>query len=276
MPLDHRQHGYDEPLQEAVGRDGEEEDGERRPEAHRADQRGLMPPRADVGLLAAPRASDLECYLILLVSGWAAAPVQAGMASRRGDTMEYAHLGRTGLQVSRLVLGTMNFGPETAEEDSFAIMDRAHEHGINFFDTANVYGWVRGEGVTEQIIGRWIAQGGGRREKTVLATKLYNPMGTWPNEGRISALHIRRACDESLRRLQTDHIDLYQLHHVDREAPWDEVWEAMDVLRHQGKIIYVGSSNFAGWHLVQAQEAARRLGMLGLVSRAVPLQLVPA
>jgi len=199
--------------------------------------------------------------------------------------MEYAHLGRTGLQVSRLVLGTMNFGPETDEKDSFAIMDRAHEHGINFFDTANVYGWVLGEGVTEQIIGRWMAQGGGRREKTVLATKLYNPMGTWPNEGRISALHIRRACDESLRRLQTDHVDLYQLHHVDREAPWDEVWEAMDVLRHQGKITYVGSSNFAGWHIVQAQESARRLGMLGLVSeqsrynlflRDLELEVLPA
>ncbi len=199
--------------------------------------------------------------------------------------MEYAHLGRTGLKVSRLVLGTMNFGPETTEEDSDAIMDKAHDHGVNFFDTANAYGWKLGEGITEQIIGRWFAVGGGRRERTVLATKLYGTMGTWPNEERISALHIRNACEGSLRRLQTDHIDLYQIHHIDRHAPWEEVWEAMDVLRHQGKIIYVGSSNFAAWHLVQAQEAARRLGVLGLVSeqsrynlfeRSIELEVLPA
>jgi aryl-alcohol dehydrogenase-like predicted oxidoreductase len=199
--------------------------------------------------------------------------------------MEYTHLGRSGLEVSRLVLGTMNFGPETSEEDSFAIMDKAHESGLNFFDTANVYGWALGEGITEQIVGRWFAKGGGRRDKTVLATKLYGSMGNWPNEGRISALHIRRACEGSLRRLQTDHIDLYQIHHIDREAPWDEVFEAMDVLRHQGKITYLGSSNFAGWHLAQAQEHARRLGVLGLVSeqsrynlfeRTIELELLPA
>src|SRR3569623_1879253 len=122
--------------------------------------------------------------------------------------MEYAHLGRTGLSVSRLCLGTMNFGPQSSEADSHAIMDRALEHGINFFDTANVYGRVIRVGFTEEIIGRWLAQGGGRREKVVLATKVYNPMGDWPNQGRLSALHIRRACDASLQRLQTDYIDL--------------------------------------------------------------------
>ena len=180
--------------------------------------------------------------------------------------MEYTHLGRTGLLVSRLCLGTMNFGPETSEDDAHGIMDHAHEHGINFFDTANVYGWKRGEGVTEQIVGRWFARGGGRRERTVLATKLYGDMGDWPNERRLSALNIRRACDASLMRLQTDHIDLYQMHHVDRDAPWDEVWEAMEVLRQQGKILYVGSSNFAGWHIARAQEAAGRRNFLGLVS----------
>src|SRR5450759_4479471 len=125
-------------------------------------------------------------------------------------TMETTHLGRTGLKVSRLCLGTMNFGPLTTEPDSFAIMDHALELGINFFDTANVYGRKQGEGITEQIVGRWFAQGSGRREKTVLATKVYGNMGDWPNESRLSALHIRRACEESLRRLQTDHIDLYQ------------------------------------------------------------------
>ena len=117
--------------------------------------------------------------------------------------MQYSHLGRTGVVVSRLCLGTMNFGPETSEADSFTIMDRALEHGINFFDTANVYGAKKGEGVTEQIVGRWLAQGGGRRDKIVLATKVYSAMGDWPNQSRLSALHIRSACDESLRRMQT-------------------------------------------------------------------------
>ncbi|MEO6821946.1 MAG: aldo/keto reductase [Candidatus Nanopelagicales bacterium] len=199
--------------------------------------------------------------------------------------MEYTHLGRTGLSVSRICLGTMNFGPVTDEPDAHAIMDRAHEHGINFFDTANVYGWDENKGRTEQIIGNWFAQGGGRRERTVIATKLYADMGPWPNDGKLSALNIRRACDASLQRLQTDHIDLYQMHHVDRAAPWDEIWEAMEVLRQQGKIIYVGSSNFAGWHIAQAQEAARRRGFLGLTSeqsiynlveRTVELEVLPS
>ncbi|RZS32774.1 aryl-alcohol dehydrogenase-like predicted oxidoreductase [Herbihabitans rhizosphaerae] len=199
--------------------------------------------------------------------------------------MEYTHLGRSGLSVSRLVLGTMNFGPETSEQDSHTIMDRAHEHGINFFDTANVYGWRKGEGVTEQIIGRWFAKGDGRREKTVLATKLYGSMSDWPNDTFLSALNIQRACEESLKRLRTDHIDLYQMHHVDRNTPWDEIWEAFSVLRQQGKVLYFGSSNFAGWHLAQAQEAARSRHFLGLVSeqsiynlmtRWIELEVLPA
>jgi len=180
--------------------------------------------------------------------------------------MDYTHLGRTGLSVSRAVLGTMNFGPQTTEDDSHAIMDRAHELGVNFFDTANVYGWQKGEGVTEQIIGRWFARGGGRREKTVLATKLYGDMSDWPNGGKLSALSIRRALDESLTRLQTDHIDLYQFHHVDRETPWEEIWQAMEVAVQQGKVLYAGSSNFAGWHIAQAQEAAEARHFTGLVS----------
>jgi len=199
--------------------------------------------------------------------------------------MLYTQLGRTGLKVSRLCLGTMNFGPETSEPDSHAIMDRALELGLNFFDTANVYGWKLGEGVTEQILGRWFSQGGGRRDKVVLATKVYGEMGKWPNEGRLSALHIRRACEESLRRLQTDHIDLYQMHHVDRDTPWDELWQAMELLVQQGKVLYVGSSNFAGWHIAQAQETAKARHCLGLVSeqsvynltnRTVELEVLPA
>jgi aryl-alcohol dehydrogenase-like predicted oxidoreductase len=185
--------------------------------------------------------------------------------------MKYSYLGRTGLQVSQLCLGTMNFGPETTKEDSFRIMDRALELGINFFDTADVYGWKVGEGITEQIIGEWFAQGGGRRERTVIATKLYGDMGNgplekWPNTSRVSALHIRRACEASLKRLQTDYLDLYQMHHIFRAAPWDEVWEGFEVLRQQGKILYAGSSNFAGWHIAQANEAAKRRNNLGLVS----------
>jgi aryl-alcohol dehydrogenase-like predicted oxidoreductase len=199
--------------------------------------------------------------------------------------VEHTHLGRTGLLVSRLCLGTMNFGPETSEGDSFTIMDRALDEGINFFDTANVYGWKKGEGVTEQILGRWFAKGGGRRDKVVLATKVYGSMGDWPNESKLSALNIRRACEGSLRRMQTDHVDLYQMHHVDRDTPWEEIWQAMDVLVQQGKVLYVGSSNFAGWQIVKANEAARRRRSLGLVSeqslynlavRSIELEVLPA
>ncbi|GGP16810.1 aldo/keto reductase [Nonomuraea glycinis] len=199
--------------------------------------------------------------------------------------MDYVKLGRSGLRVSPLCLGTMNFGPYTSDDDSYAIMDRALELGINFFDTANVYGWKLGEGITENIIGRWFAKGGGRREKTVLATKLNGAMSEWPNDAKLSALNIRRACDASLKRLQTDYIDIYQAHHVDRDTPYDEFWEAMDVLRQQGKIVYVGSSNFAGWHIAKAQEAATRRGSFGLTSeqshynlltRTVELEVLPA
>lgn len=200
--------------------------------------------------------------------------------------MNYTHLGRSGLKVSRLCLGTMNFGPHTTEADSHALMDHALELGIQFFDTANGYGGgKRGEGVTEQIIGRWLAQGGGRRERIVLATKVYAATGEGPNDGKLSAWHLRKACDDSLRRLKTDHIDLYQMHHVDRATPWEEIWQAMEQLVTAGKVIYVGSSNFAGWHIAQAQAAAASRHFMGLISeqcryslvaRMVELDLVPA
>jgi NDP-hexose C3-ketoreductase / dTDP-4-oxo-2-deoxy-alpha-D-pentos-2-ene 2,3-reductase len=211
--------------------------------------------------------------------------------------MEYVNLGRSGLSVSRLCLGTMNFGPLTPAPEAHAIMDHAHEIGINFFDTANRYGGMQSPpgqvgqsseahtGWTEEIIGEWFAGGGGRRERTVLATKLYGAMGDWPNEGKLSALNIRRACDASLRRLQTDYIDLYQMHHIDRDTPWDEIWQAMEVLVAQGKIIYVGSSNFAGWHIAQANDAAAARGFFGLASeqsiynlltRQIELEVLPA
>lgn len=199
--------------------------------------------------------------------------------------MDYTQLGRTGLKVSRLCLGTMNFGPRTTEEDSFAIMDKALDLGINFFDTANVYGSKLGEGVTEQIVGRWFAQGGGRREKTVIATKVYGRMGDWPNQSRLSALNIRQAVDGSLKRLQTDYIDLYQMHHVDRDTPWEEIWQAMETLVQQGKVLYVGSSNFAGWHIAKANEIAKSRHFMGLVceqslynlkDRMIELEVIPA
>jgi aryl-alcohol dehydrogenase-like predicted oxidoreductase len=199
--------------------------------------------------------------------------------------MDYTHLGRSGVSVSRICLGTMNFGSYTEAADAHTIMDYALEHGVNFFDTANTYGRPRAEGVTESILGDWFAAGGGRRDKVVLATKLYGGKGDWPNDRFLSAVNIRQACEASLTRLRTDHIDLYQMHHVDRQTSWEEIWEALTVLRTQGKVIYFGSSNFAGWHLAQAQEAARRHGAFGLVSeqslynlaeRTVELEVLPA
>lgn len=183
--------------------------------------------------------------------------------------MDYVNLGRTGLKVSPLCLGTMNFGPRTTKEDSFAIMDKALELGINFFDTANRYGKgpdIGYHGLTEEIIGDWWAQGDGRREKVVLATKVFGPMGEGPNDRGLSARHIRHAVEDSLHRLQTDYIDIYQMHHIDRSVPWEEIWQAMEQLVREGKILYVGSSNFAGWHIAQANEVAQNRNFMGLVS----------
>ncbi|MFI2368290.1 aldo/keto reductase [Streptomyces sp. NPDC018833] len=203
--------------------------------------------------------------------------------------MKYTQLGRTGLKVSRLVLGTMNFGPQTDEPTSHTIMDAALDAGLNFFDTANVYGWGENKGRTEEIIGNWFAKGGDRRDKVVLATKVYGNMAgdgdPWPNHDRLSALNIRRAVDASLKRLQTDHIDLYQFHHIDRRTPVEEIWQAIDVLIQQGKILYAGSSNFPGWKIAQTNETARRLGSYGLVSeqclynlaeRRAEMEVIPA
>lgn len=206
--------------------------------------------------------------------------------------MQYKSLGRTGLKVSRLCLGTMNFGPQTSEADSFAIMDEALEQGINFFDTANVYGMMTASsdtshlhrGLTEEIIGRWLVQGG-HRDQIVLATKVFGKMGEGVNEHGLSASHIRKACEDSLRRLQTDHIDLYQMHHVERTTPWEEIWQAMEQLVREGKVLYVGSSNFAGWDIATAQCSALERNFMGLVSeqskysletRAIELEVIPA
>lgn len=184
--------------------------------------------------------------------------------------MKYSYLGRSGLKVSKLCLGTMNFGVDTEESEAFKIMDAAVDAGINFFDTANIYGWGENAGKTEEIIGKWFAQGGGRREKVVLATKFYGEMSDandGPNNAAgLSSYKMRRHLEASLRRLQTDHIELYQMHHVDRNVSWDELWEGFHIALHQGKIGYVGSSNFAGRDLVKAQYEAKAKGMLGLVS----------
>jgi len=187
--------------------------------------------------------------------------------------MKFMNLGRSGLSVSRLCLGTMNFGPETDEASAHAIMDAALANGINFFDTANRYGAPQ-HGRTEEIMGRWFAKGGGRRAKVVLATKLYGEMDAWPNNKWLSALNIRRACDASLKRMQVDFIDLYQMHHIDRSTPWPEIWQGLELLVAQGKIIYTGSSNFAGWHLAQAQAAAAVRNFMGLVSEQALYNLV--
>lgn len=198
--------------------------------------------------------------------------------------MEYIKLGRSGLKVSRICLGTMNFGPFTNEEDSHRIMDLALELGINFFDTANVYGWELGAGITEKIIGNWLEKSG-KRDKVILATKLYGKMGNDVNDQRLSAFHIKKACEDSLKRLKTDHIDLYQMHHIDRETPWEEIWQALEQLVREGKVIYIGSSNFAAWNIVEAQYLAKQRNFLGLISeqsiyslrnRHIELEVLPA
>lgn len=198
--------------------------------------------------------------------------------------MRYTPLGRTGLRVSRICLGTMNFAWQIGEPESHAVLDRALGAGINFVDTANMYGRETGDGLSERFIGTWFERSGAR-DKVVLATKVYAPMSDWPNDGGLSARHIIASCEASLRRLRTDWIDLFQLHHIQRETPWEEIWQALETLTLQGKIRYAGSSNFAGWHLARAQAAADRRHFLGLVceqakynllTRHVELEVLPA
>lgn len=205
--------------------------------------------------------------------------------------MQYTHLGRSGLKVSRITLGAMNFGELTDQAESTRIMNTALDAGINFFDTADVYGGLQtpdmaqGFGTSEEYIGHWLTEDKTRRDRIVLATKLYQPMGLGPNDKYLSAYHIRRACEASLKRLKTEHIDLYQMHHIDRATPWEEIWQAMEQLVREGKITYVGSSNFAGWDIATAQMSARARHFMGLVSeqslynltqRSIELEVIPA
>ncbi|MFD7161428.1 aldo/keto reductase [Kribbella sp. NPDC059898] len=213
----------------------------------------------------------------------------------RGDrVMDCRLVGRSGLRVSPVALGTMNFGPVTFEPEAHTILDAAVAEGVNLIDTADVYGadanrTIGGvsaaKGRTEEILGRWFAGAPGRRDRVVLTTKVFGTMGAAPNDRNLSAVHLRKACDASLRRLQTDHIDIYMLHHVDRNTPWDEIWEALSVLRQQGKIVYAGTSNHAAWQLVQGQLAAVDRGMFGIVAeqsiyslmqRNIELEVLPA
>src|SRR3954449_13347739 len=206
------------------------------------------------------------------------------------DGMAYGHMGRSGLLVSRIGLGTMNFGYTVDEADSFVVMDAAVGAGVTFFDTADVYGgpqspdMKQGYGIAEETVGKWL-QRSGHRDDVVLATKVYQPMGLGPNDRRLSAYHLRRACEASLRRLQTDHIALYQMPHVDRSMPWEETWQAMEQLVREGKISYVGSSNFAAWDVALAQCAASARHFMGLTFeqslynlavRTVEMELIPA
>jgi len=199
--------------------------------------------------------------------------------------MQYRQLGRSGLHVSQICLGTMNFGPRTTEADSFEILNIAVNAGVNFIDTANQYGGALGVGTTETILGNWLAEDRTRRDKLVLATKVHEPMSDDINDRGLSARHIQMACDASLKRLGVDHIDLYQMHHIDRTTPIEEIWQAMERLIAQGKITYVGSSNFPGWAIAQASEKAiakQRLGLISeqglynLIERRAEMEVLPA
>ena len=183
--------------------------------------------------------------------------------------MEYRRLGRSGVMVSPLCLGTMNFGGSTTEEDSFAIMQKAVDGGINFFDTANVYN----EGESERITGKFLKEKN-LREKVVLATKVYSRVGDGPNDGGGTRYHIIKACEDSLRRLQTDHIDLYQLHRPPMTHPQDETLRAFDDLIRAGKVRYIGSSTHPAWMVMEALSFSEKYGLNRYISEQPPYNLL--
>ena len=178
--------------------------------------------------------------------------------------MEYRNLGRTGLKVSELCLGTMQFGWTADQETSFHILNRAVEAGVNFIDTADIYSrWVPGNpgGVSETIIGAWLKGSELPRDRIVIATKVRGRMGEGPNAEGLSRAHILRAAEDSLRRLNTDFIDLYQAHFYDAGTPIEETLRAFDDLVHQGKVRYIGCSNYPTWLLMQSLWAADKLNL---------------
>lgn len=182
--------------------------------------------------------------------------------------MEYRSLGRTGVQVSELCLGTMNFGERTDLDEAQRIVDRSLEAGINFVDTANMYS----RGRSEEIVGETIKRSG-QRERIVLATKVYNPMSDDPNDRGNSRRHIMQQCEESLKRLQTDYIDLYQIHRPQSEIPIDETLRALDDLVRSGKVRYLGTSTFAAWQLVEALWASKELHLNRFICEQPPYNL---
>jgi aryl-alcohol dehydrogenase-like predicted oxidoreductase len=201
--------------------------------------------------------------------------------------MDYVKFGKTSLKVSRICLGAMHFGENTPRDVAFDIMSKAVDSGVNFFDTADVYGSKNFDerGVSEQLIGEWLAENRARRDKIVLATKVWGEMGYGPNDKGLSAYRIKRCCEASLKRLRTDYLDLYLMHRIDRTAAWDEVLQAMEQLVREGKVIYLGSSNHAGWHIATFNQEASKRHMLGLVNeqcaysllrRSYELEVIPA
>ena len=180
--------------------------------------------------------------------------------------MRIKQLGRTGLKVSEVCLGTMTFGNQADEQTSFRIMDVADSAGVNFFDTADAYplgGTLETVGQTEEIVGRWLKERG-RRDQIVLATKCRGAMGDGPNDEGLSRKHILHACEQSLRRLQTDYIDLYQAHHPDPSTPIEETLRAFEDLVRAGKVRYIGCSNFAAWQLMEGLWTSDRLNLARL------------
>jgi len=169
--------------------------------------------------------------------------------------MHYRVLGRTGVRVSELCLGTMQFGWTADEETSIRILNAAFKAGINFIDTANIYSrWVEGNpgGVSETIIGKWLKNSSIKRDQIIIATKVRGKMGEGPNQEGLSRIHILKAVDDSLRRLNTDYIDLYQTHWYDENTPIDETLSALDNLIRGGKVRYIGCSNYPAWRLVES------------------------
>lgn len=182
--------------------------------------------------------------------------------------MKYGYLGKSNLQVSKVTLGTMHFGNKTSEKESFKIMDKALDMGVNFFDTANVYGTPTG--TTETIIGKWFEKNKGKRDQIVLASKVYNTMARdrfVPNDlSGISKYKVKKHLEDSLRRLNTDHLDLYQIHHIDRRVQVDEFFEIFEGLKSDGSILYLGTSNYPGWALAKLQTEAKYRHSLGIIS----------
>jgi aryl-alcohol dehydrogenase-like predicted oxidoreductase len=191
--------------------------------------------------------------------------------------MEYRRMGRTGLKVSELCLGTMTFGHSTDEAEARRIVDLAREAGVNFFDTANSYGNAQ----SEVLLGKALK---GRRREAVVATKFCNPMGPGPNDSGMSRVHIMQAIEDSLQRLQMEYVDLYYIHHVDTQTPLEEMLQALDHLVHQGKVRYIASSNYQAWRLMEALWISESRGLArfecyqpqySLVVRDIEQELIP-